>query len=177
LKTLGFFPQGVNPTTFFGRTTAHSVTLFQNAHLLAKDGTLDDETRDLLNKVANNLYGSTSTTPPVGTNPTSTPPTGGNPTSTTPVTPSSTGTGTGGYVFTRNMGPGSSGPDVTALQQLLIRLGDYPAAIVSGYYGSLTEKAVETFQANQGIISYGSPFTTGYGAVGPHTRAALNAEE
>ena len=48
------------------------------------------------------------------------------------------------------------------------------AFYITGYYGSLTTRAVQLFQAKYGIISSGSPFTTGYGFVGPKTRAKLN---
>ena len=50
----------------------------------------------------------------------------------------------------------------------------YPEGIVSGYYGSLTEKAVQRFQLKYGIVSYGTPATTGYGQVGPRTQAKIN---
>ncbi|HEY4475838.1 MAG TPA: peptidoglycan-binding domain-containing protein, partial [Candidatus Paceibacterota bacterium] len=45
----------------------------------------------------------------------------------------------------------------------------------TSFFGLLTEKAVQRFQASKGIISSGSPGTTGYGFVGPKTRVALNA--
>lgn len=44
---------------------------------------------------------------------------------------------------------------------------------VTGYFGPLTERLVQAWQASQGIVSSGSPDTTGYGAVGPRTRALL----
>jgi peptidoglycan hydrolase-like protein with peptidoglycan-binding domain len=67
-----------------------------------------------------------------------------------------------------------SGADVSSLQEILFKDGDYPQDIISGYYGSLTEQAVEAFQAKYGIISYGTPDTTGYGVVGPKTRVKLD---
>jgi hypothetical protein len=78
-------------------------------------------------------------------------------------------------VFLRNLAYGTTGHEVTLLQQLLFEDGDYPADLVTGYYGPLTEAAVRVFQAKYGIVSYGTPYTTGYGAVGPRTRAQLNA--
>jgi PKD repeat protein len=76
----------------------------------------------------------------------------------------------------RTLDLGSSGQDVTALQTFLA--GDatlYPEGLITGYYGGLTVKAVQRFQSKNGIVSSGSPATTGYGAVGPKTRAALTA--
>lgn len=50
----------------------------------------------------------------------------------------------------------------------------YPEKLVTGYFGPLTLKAVQRFQTKYGIVSSGSPSTTGYGRVGPRTRAKLN---
>jgi len=44
----------------------------------------------------------------------------------------------------------------------------------TGYYGSLTQKAVETFQIKYNLVSSGLPSTTGFGLAGPGTRAKLN---
>ena len=74
------------------------------------------------------------------------------------------------------MNIGARGTDVTTLQQTLA--GDpslYPEGTVSGYYGALTSAAVKRFQAKYGIVSSGSPSTTGYGRVGPATIAKFNA--
>jgi len=62
--------------------------------------------------------------------------------------------------FTRDLTVGSSGSDVTALQNTL---GVSPA---TGYFGSITKAAVMSYQASKGVPA------TGY--VGPLTRAALN---
>lgn len=78
--------------------------------------------------------------------------------------------------FTRDLRLGSEGADVTALQTLLAKDRTlYPEARITGYYGALTARAVERFQIAQGVASGGTPSTTGFGAVGPKTRAALNA--
>ncbi len=63
-------------------------------------------------------------------------------------------------VFTKDLTVGSSGEEVTALQN---KLGVSPA---SGYFGSVTKAAVMKFQSENGVPS------TGF--VGPLTRAALN---
>ena len=74
----------------------------------------------------------------------------------------------------RSLRRGVSGPDVTRLQQFLARDPSiYPEAIVSGYYGALTEAAVQRWQVKYNIVSSGSPSTTGYGVVGPRTAAAI----
>jgi peptidoglycan hydrolase-like protein with peptidoglycan-binding domain len=62
---------------------------------------------------------------------------------------------------------GMSGDDVASLQRLL------GMTEITGYFGSLTEAAVKKFQAEKGIASFGTPETTGYGMVGPKTRAQL----
>jgi peptidoglycan hydrolase-like protein with peptidoglycan-binding domain len=51
----------------------------------------------------------------------------------------------------------------------------YPEGLITGYYGTLTRAAVQRFQAFYGIVSSGSPSTTGYGRVGPATMARMNA--
>ncbi len=67
------------------------------------------------------------------------------------------------YVFTKEMGYGSTGADVTALQT---KLGVTP---VTGFFGNITKKAVADYQVANGIVNPG----TGY--VGPLTLAKLNA--
>jgi peptidoglycan hydrolase-like protein with peptidoglycan-binding domain len=70
-------------------------------------------------------------------------------------------TSSASVTFTRDLTVGSSGADVTALQNAI---GVSPA---TGYFGSITKAAVMAYQASKGIPS------TGY--VGPLTRASLNA--
>lgn len=85
--------------------------------------------------------------------------------------------------FTRALKLGMTGADVKLLQELL-NADPATAVAESGagskgretdYFGTLTEKAVEKYQAKQGIVSGGSPATTGYGLVGPKTRESLAA--
>lgn len=85
---------------------------------------------------------------------------------TTSVPSSGSSSAASGYVFNNYLSPGSTGPDVTALQNILIQEG-YLSAAATGYYGSQTEAAVIAFQAARGIDQLG--------VVGPATRAALNA--
>jgi hypothetical protein len=63
---------------------------------------------------------------------------------------------------------------VTYLQILLKELGPdiYPEALVTGYYGSLTAKAVTNFQLEYEVVSSSSHPAAGY--VGPLTRVSLN---
>ena len=56
---------------------------------------------------------------------------------------------------------------VTILQQFL---GISPT---TGYFGSATLQAVENWQSSHGLVSSGSASTTGFGFVGPRTRAAM----
>jgi len=65
------------------------------------------------------------------------------------------------YTFTRDLTVGSTGADVTALQN---KLGVTPA---TGYFGAITKAAVVAYQAANGITP-----TSGF--VGPITRAKLN---
>lgn len=76
-------------------------------------------------------------------------------------------------VLNRNLGKGMSGPDVTQLQQFLVAEGLLSPDSVTGYFGALTEGAVKQWQAKNGIVSEGSPQTTGWGFVGPRTRTVM----
>ena len=74
----------------------------------------------------------------------------------------------------RSLKRGSSGEDVTRLQQFLARdAAIYPEGLVTGYYGPLTEAAVKRWQAKYNIVSSGTPASTGYGVVGPRTATAI----
>lgn len=78
--------------------------------------------------------------------------------------------------ITRSLDLGSTGSQVTELQTYLATNASiYPEGLVTGYFGQLTKAAVERFQTTQGIISQGTPATTGYGRVGPQTMARINS--
>lgn len=96
-------------------------------------------------------------------------------TATSAVSSGTVTTQTAAPTLTRNLTLGTKGDDVSALQQFLTQTGDYTYPEVTGYYGPVTQAAVERYQARNNIISSGSPSTTGYGSVGPKTRAALVA--
>ncbi len=75
----------------------------------------------------------------------------------------------------RSLRLGMSGDDVLRLQQFLARDPSiYPEAILSGYFGVNTQRAVQRWQTKYNIVSSGSPSTTGYGVAGPRTAAAIS---
>jgi len=77
--------------------------------------------------------------------------------------------------FVRPLKKGMSGPEVKELQTFLAQFpGVYPEGMVTGYFGALTEAAVKRFQTEQGIVTSGSPETTGFGQIGPKTVLKLN---
>jgi peptidoglycan hydrolase-like protein with peptidoglycan-binding domain/predicted Zn-dependent protease len=69
---------------------------------------------------------------------------------------------------------GSRGQDVLKIQLFLRRTGDYTYPEITGFYGSVTEEAVKSYQRRNDIVSSGTPDTTGYGAVGPKTLALMD---
>lgn len=71
------------------------------------------------------------------------------------------------YTFNTDLTIGSTGADVTALQNDLIAGGYLAAGLNTGYFGSLTAAGVSKWQAANGISA------TGY--FGPLSRAKLNA--
>ena len=76
---------------------------------------------------------------------------------------------------------GMSSAEVKALQQFLNKQGfavasagqPGSAGFETEYFGPSTQKAVQQFQAAQGIVSTGDAQTTGYGRVGPQTLTAI----
>lgn len=78
--------------------------------------------------------------------------------------------------ITMQLDLGDSNSEVTELQTYLSTNATiYPSGLVTGYFGQLTKAGVERFQATQGIVSQGTPATTGYGRVGPQTMARINS--
>jgi hypothetical protein len=75
--------------------------------------------------------------------------------------------------FVKALKVGSRGDDVTNLQTFLKNQGAdiYPEGLVTGFYGSLTTRAIERFQVKYGIAG---PGDVGYGNFGPKTRAKAN---
>ncbi|MEX2437527.1 MAG: peptidoglycan-binding protein, partial [Candidatus Paceibacterota bacterium] len=86
------------------------------------------------------------------------------------------------YIFSTTLRLGIKHPDIMWLQKYL---NANPDTQLTGsgigspgnetdYFGQLTEDAVRRFQIKYGIVSAGTPATTGFGLVGPQTRAKLN---
>ena len=69
---------------------------------------------------------------------------------------------------------GSRGPDVTCLQKFLnTAYENFTPDDITGYFGPTTDAALKQWQREHGIVSSGTPATTGYGAAGPRTRALI----
>ncbi len=86
-----------------------------------------------------------------------------------PAAGAQTTTTSASVTFTRDLTIGSTGADVTALQNWLISKGYAIAAGATGYFGAQTQAALAKYQAAKGI----SP-AAGY--FGPITRAAVAAD-
>ena len=77
--------------------------------------------------------------------------------------------------FERDLFYGQTSEEVRALQEFLAKDPSiYPEGLATGFFGALTEKAVQRFQEKHSIVSSGALETTGYGRVGPKTRMKLN---
>lgn len=75
--------------------------------------------------------------------------------------------------ITRVWALGQTGDEVKTIQMLLAKDATiYPEGKITGYFGPATQAAVQKFQEKYGIAKAGN---TGYGLVGPATRAKLNA--
>lgn len=146
------YPEGVVNGTF-GPLTQRAVGKFQEKHGIAKPGepgygTVGPKTRAKLNELA------------VGQAPSATP-------ASTPETAAVSFLGS----LKRTLTLGDSHGEISKLQSMLAKDATiYPEQIISGYFGSLTLKAVQRFQEKHGIAKPGEP---GYGIVGPKTRAKL----
>ena len=80
------------------------------------------------------------------------------------------------YAFTKQLSRGSQGPDVVALQHVLMLEGVFPAGqTFTGYFGDVTLNAViQLQQKHAGDILVPVGLTHGTGMVGPATLAWLN---
>lgn len=79
----------------------------------------------------------------------------------------------GSISLSRNLALGARGSDVVSLQTFLIGQGLLASDSATGYFGYQTQSAVQGWQSSHGIVSSGDPDSTGFGAVGPRTRAAI----
>jgi peptidoglycan hydrolase-like protein with peptidoglycan-binding domain len=75
-------------------------------------------------------------------------------------------------VITRNLTVGSKGADVAELQTYLKSKGYLPTGTADGHFGYLTRDAVQRYQCSTLKIC-STVESSGYGIVGPKTRAAL----
>ncbi len=85
---------------------------------------------------------------------------------TLPTTTTATAPSVIAYKFVNFIGMGSTGTDVTQLQQRLTTDGIYTGPI-NGHFGALTQAAVKKYQKLHGLSQFGY--------VGPGTRALLNS--
>jgi hypothetical protein len=76
------------------------------------------------------------------------------PYSTPPAAPSAAGAPASSLPFSRDLTLGSTGPDVTALQQMLVAKGFLimPEGVSFGYFGDLTRQALSKWQYANGIF-------------------------
>lgn len=73
---------------------------------------------------------------------------------------------------TKTLALGMRGEEIVRLQRYLKLTGDFTGE-PSGFFRASTEDAVKKWQKRNNIVSLGTPGTTGYGLVGPKTRAAM----
>ena len=79
------------------------------------------------------------------------------------------------YTFGRSLDFGDEGVDIRALQAILQAEGDFPMdQEITTFFGRVTQAAVKSYQRRNSIASWGTPYTTGYGRLGPKTRASIN---
>lgn len=152
------YPEGL-VTGYFGQTTRRAVERFQVQYGLGDSATPG------FGAVGPKTIAHIKSLSTVAT--TSTPPT---PPATTPISPETSSTVCS---FSRSLFRGISGTDVSCLQRFLIARNLLTADSATGYFGKLTEIAVQKFQAEKGIVSSGTPASTGYGFVGQKTRTYI----
>lgn len=66
---------------------------------------------------------------------------------------------------------GSKSNEVAIIQEWLASTDLYPEKLITGYFGTATERAIKKFQLKYGIVT--SEINPGYGIVGPNTRKKL----
>lgn len=75
-------------------------------------------------------------------------------------------------LLTSELQYGMTGPEVAALQKFLKDMGYFDGALITEYYGPVTQKAVLRFQKAHNLVS--SEGDTGAGRVGPETLETIN---
>lgn len=79
--------------------------------------------------------------------------------------------------LTKQLDKGATGADVKTLQSFLVKHKHMTQAQMDtgpGTFGSQTQAAVQAYQKAAGIVSSGTPTSTGYGRIGPSTMQAIN---
>ncbi len=127
-----------DPTGYFGTLTEAAVAAFQQANGLDGVGAVGPKTRDILNAAVSSAPIQLSAVPAPAT---------------------------AGLAISRTLALGSSGNDVSALQQFLKTAEYYDYPTFTGYFGPVTAQAVAAFQSAHALEPVGS--------VGPKTRALL----
>jgi peptidoglycan hydrolase-like protein with peptidoglycan-binding domain len=77
-------------------------------------------------------------------------------------------------ILPSNISYGMRGEDVVALQLFLIAQHELTNGSATGYFGALTQAALQNYQKSRAIVSSGTPTSTGYGAAGPKTRKTIS---
>lgn len=95
------------------------------------------------------------------------------PIQTLPIVPPAAGSN--GLTLATNLYFGARGTSVISLQTFLIQNSFLGPNYATGYFGSLTQAAVRQFQCTANVVCSGNAVSTGWGSVGPRTRAALAA--
>ncbi len=182
--TTSVYPSGL-VTGYFGSLTLTAVQKFQVQYGIAGPGLagygqVGPKTRTALNTLSHGGTPTTLTTTVVTTPVVVAPPkVVSQPipalthnTVTTPSKPTPT-TASAPTIITVTLSLGSTGAQVTLLQQLLAKHPDiYPEGIISGVYDVSTQRAVERLQIFDNIVS---PGDSEYGVVGIKTRGKANS--
>lgn len=141
------YPDG-RVTGYYGALTKKAVQKFQQKYGLSAVGRVGPQTRAKLEEIfGNNVSAAPQSAPP-------------------PLSSS-----VSLLSIMRGLDVGAEGADVKALQEYLAQDSSlYPQGKATGYYGSLTKAAVGRFQEKYGLAVKSD---SGYGYVGPKTRAKL----
>jgi len=78
--------------------------------------------------------------------------------------------------LTRNLYRGLRDPQVQVLQQFLIQKRYLTEDAMTGYFGPRTFEATKQYQCYHATVCSGDEASTGWGVVGPKTRASINIE-
>ena len=79
-------------------------------------------------------------------------------------------------LLTQTLYRGIRNTEVTTLQKFLITKNYLASGNDTGYFGLATFNALKRYQCERSIVCSGNEASTGYGSVGPQTRALINKE-